>query len=97
MITARNGQDGLKKAVEEKPDFILIDIVMDEEMDGLEVLRRLKKDEKTKAIPAAILTNLNKRNLADEANKLGAVGFWAKTELMPKAVVDQVKEILKIK
>ncbi len=96
MITARTGEAGLKKAVEEKPDFILIDIVL-EEMDGMEVLKRLKKDKKTKDIPAAIITNLLKGELIEEAKKLGAVGFWPKTEVMPYQVVNRIKEILKIK
>lgn len=96
MITARNGLEGIDQATAKKPEFILIDLVM-EGMDGMEVLKRLKKNEKTKAIPAAILTNLNKRNLSDEAEKLGAIGFWAKTEMMPREIVEQVKDILKIK
>ena len=43
LLTAKNGVEGLAMAKKEKPDIILLDIVMDE-MDGMEVLERLKKN-----------------------------------------------------
>jgi DNA-binding response OmpR family regulator len=54
-ITASNGTDGLIKAHVERPDLILLDIMM-EEMDGWETLRLLKLDEASERIPVVILS-----------------------------------------
>ncbi len=56
--TAGNGKDGLTKAVVDKPDLILLDIMMPE-MNGWEVLEALKKEEDAKNIPVIVLTNLD--------------------------------------
>lgn len=96
LITAKNGAEGLAKATKEKPNFILLDIVM-EEMDGMEVLERLKKNKETKKIPVALLTNLITKDLISKSKKLKAVGFWPKTEVLPQDVVDRTKKILNIK
>lgn len=52
---AENGADGLKKAVEMHPDFILLDMVMPD-MDGMEVLGKLYLDSRTQEIPVIIIT-----------------------------------------
>ncbi|HLD27998.1 MAG TPA: response regulator [Patescibacteria group bacterium] len=96
IITAGDGRLGLALAAKDRPDLILLDIVMDD-MDGLEVLRRLKQDKKTANIPVVLLTNLIKKNLIKESRELGAVGFWSKTEIMPQQIVDRIRKILKIK
>ena len=53
---ALNGEDGLKKAKEMLPDFILLDIIMPK-MDGFAVLKVLKENQKTKNIPVMLLTD----------------------------------------
>ncbi len=55
FVEAENGKEGLKKAVSEKPDLILMDIIMPG-MDGLEVCRRLREDPKTASIPIIATT-----------------------------------------
>ena len=95
LLTAKNGVEGLAMAKKEKPDIILLDIVMDE-MDGMEVLERLKKDNATKNIPVVLLTNLVKKELLEKSKQMGAIGFWSKTEVLPKDAVDRVKAILNI-
>jgi DNA-binding response OmpR family regulator len=59
VISANNGIEGLKKAENESPDLILLDIKMPQ-MDGHTALRNLKRGEKTKAIPVIILTGYDK-------------------------------------
>ena len=49
-ISSSNGEEGLQKAVTEKPDLILVDVLMPG-MDGFEVCRRLRKNPATKRIP----------------------------------------------
>ena len=50
VISARDGEEGLKTAVKELPDLILLDVLMPK-LDGFEVLKRLKEDPSTKDIP----------------------------------------------
>jgi CheY-like chemotaxis protein len=57
IITAYDGQEGLAKAKKEKPDLILLDIRMPK-MDGLTMLKILRKDTKGKKIKTILLTNL---------------------------------------
>ena len=96
LLTAQNGVEGLELAKKEKPDIILLDIVMDE-MDGMEVLASLKKDKATKGVPVVLLTNLVKKELVQKSKQMGAAGFWSKTDVLPKDAVERVKQILNIK
>ena len=63
-------------------------------MNGLEVLEKMKADEKTKKIPVVVLTNLAGQQDAETAIAKGAVKYIVKSEYEPKEVVKMVKEIL---
>jgi len=58
-ITAENGVEGLKKAREEKPDLILLDIMMPKK-SGLKTFRELKNDPDLRKIPVIIITGISK-------------------------------------
>lgn len=92
--TAFDGKTGLAKAAEFKPNLILLDIMMPE-MNGLEVLEKLKADEGSKAIPIILLTNLGgSQEDIDRGLGLGAVAYLVKADYTPAEVVAKVKEIL---
>ena len=55
VITARDGEEGLKKLYDERPDLVLLDIIMPR-MDGYEVCRRIKGNPETKDIPILIIS-----------------------------------------
>jgi DNA-binding response OmpR family regulator len=55
VVTARDGLEGIEKARVERPDLILMDVVMPR-MDGFEAVRKLREDEATKAIPVIMVT-----------------------------------------
>src|SRR3989338_11286440 len=59
MIEASNGQDGIARVNEEKPDVILLDIMLPGCMNGFDVLEQLKKNSATKQIPVIVTTNLD--------------------------------------
>jgi len=71
VLAAYDGEEGLKKAKEEKPDLILLDIIMPK-IDGLVVCRRLKDDPATKEIPIIIVTASGGKNLAQRSKDAGA-------------------------
>lgn len=94
VITAANGLIALEKVKEYKPDIILLDIMMPQ-MNGLEVLAALKKDEGTKTIPVIMLTNVSASDTdVTKGLELGAVAYLVKANYTPKEVVQKVKEIL---
>lgn len=91
LIKALDGAQGLKLAKSEKPDFILLDIIMPK-MDGFSVLKSLKEDMETKNIPVVLLTNLGQEEDIDRGKKLGAVGYLVKANITPAEVVAEVKQ-----
>lgn len=90
VYTAEEGKKGLKIALKELPDLILLDLVLPS-MDGFEVLTELKKNEKAKKIPVILLTNLSQREEIDKGLKLGADDYLIKAHFMPSEVVEKVK------
>ncbi len=87
-----NGEDGLKKVLAEKPDLIVLDLIMPGE-HGLIVLDKLKKDEATKTIPIIVLSNFSS---AEELVKSYGTRFVLKSDIEGKIFLDTVKEILKV-
>ncbi len=55
LLIAQDGREGLEKAVAERPDLILLDVVMPK-MDGFEVCRRLRREKRTQSIPIIMVT-----------------------------------------
>lgn len=88
-----NGIDGIAAAQKKHYDLILLDIMMPR-MNGLEVLKILKSDEKTKHIPVILLTNLGQDSILAEGTKLGTIGFLVKAAYTPDGIVTEVKKIL---
>ena len=75
--TANNGLEGLEKARSEKPDLILLDIIMPG-MSGFEVLTQLKESQETKQIPVIIITGLEDAENEEKGLMLGAVDYITK-------------------
>lgn len=93
-ITASSGQTGLEMAKSQKPDVILLDIIMPR-FNGLDVLKNMKADPDIKNIPVFLLTNLPEECSGDKAKELGAAGYLVKAEYEPKMVVDVIKNAKK--
>lgn len=90
--TAERGLAGLQKAKVGKPDLILLDIMMPE-MDGFEVMTKLKEDQTTVNIPIIALTNLSGEQDAQKALQMGAKKYIVKSEHDPNEVVEIVKSV----
>ena len=96
VFTALNGSQGLEQALAADPDVILLDVVMPD-MDGFEVCRRLKEDERLRSIPVVFLTAL-KRDPETQIKALeaGAEGFLSKPFEASELTV-QIRAMAKIK
>ncbi len=91
--TASNGIEALQKVAEEKPDLILLDILMPQ-MDGFEVLHRLRSDPATADLRVVILSALNTTEDIVKGFNLGANDFITKPIIMEKlisSVSDQLR------
>ena len=92
VVTADNGMQGLSLARHEKPDLILLDIMLPQ-IDGLKICHLIKKDRELKDIPIAILTSRDTEEEADKARQCGADAFLLKTTHID-IVLDVVKKLL---
>lgn len=93
IMTEQTGVNGLVKAMGFQPDVILLDIMMSQ-MDGMEVLKRLKSDKFTAEIPVIMLSNVSDAYTMREAKKLGAQDYLYKHSNSPQEVVKRVREFL---
>jgi DNA-binding response OmpR family regulator len=93
LLAAADGLSGLEMAKKEKPDLILLDLILPKK-DGFEVLAELKKDPKTAVIPVIVLTNLESAEDIDRALEAGAVAYMVKTNYSLEEVKEKVKNLL---
>jgi len=93
VLTATDGEEGLRLARAEPPDLILLDMLMPK-LSGLEVLRALKAEEGTRVIPVLVLSNSSREGDMQEAMKLGAVGYLVKADLSLQELGDRVTQLL---
>ena len=90
---AIDGPTGFKLAEKNRPDIILLDIILPR-MDGFKVLEKLKKSPKTKKIPVIILSNLGQEEEIKKGKLLGAEDFLVKANVDLKDVVVKVLRVL---
>ena len=93
VLTAVDGEEGLRLARTETPDLILLDLIMPK-MQGFEVLRILKQDPATADIPVIVLSNLGQESDVRQAMQAGAVAYYVKTNLPLQDLVQRVEEAL---
>ena len=91
---AIDGEDGMKKIKEEKPDLVLLDLILPG-IDGFEVLSKMKEDVSLVQIPVIILSNLGQKDDVERGFKLGAVDYLIKAHFTPGEIIEKVKGALK--
>jgi CheY-like chemotaxis protein len=96
VMLATNGLEAIKKIEKENnlPDLILLDIIMPY-MGGLEVLKKIKENDRCKHIPVILLTNLSQKEEIEEGLKLGASDYLIKSHFTPSEVLEKVANYLK--
>ena len=87
---APEGEAGLTKMKEERPDLVLLDLILPG-IDGFEVLAELKKDEALRQIPVIIISNSGQPAEIEKAKELGVRDWLVKTEFDPQEVLEKVK------
>jgi DNA-binding response OmpR family regulator len=93
VSVAVNGEEGLQKIKDEKPDLVLLDLILPG-INGFEVLERAKNDPETVTIPVIILSNLGQGEDIERGLKLGAKDFLVKAHFTPQEIVEKLKNYL---
>lgn len=91
VISALDGEAGLRQAKAQKPDLILLDVILPK-VNGFDVLKKLKEDPETKEIPVIVLTNLEAVEDVDQALKLGAKSYLVKTNYSLEELVEKINQ-----
>lgn len=92
---ASNGDEAVEKINSEKPDLVLLDVIMPDK-NGFEVLESIKQVEELKKIPVIVLSNLGQDSDIQKGKELGAVDYLIKSNFSIKEVVEKIHKILNI-
>lgn len=95
VLTAEDGEMGFDVATTQKPDIILLDMMMPK-MSGTEVLAKLKATEATKNIPVIMFSNLSQEDESKKVLDMGAKEYLVKANFTPSEVVAKVKQHLQV-
>jgi len=93
ILQAENGEEAIEIAKQEKPDLIIMDIMMPGIIDGIEATRILKNNDITKECPVIILTSRDKEKIRENGFKAGADDYFVKP-FSPLDLIQKVEEVL---
>lgn len=94
VLEAVDGEEGLKKTKEEKPDLVLLDLVLPG-IDGFDVLQKIKEDPLLTEVKVIVLSNLGQKEEIEKGMALGANDYLVKANFTPKEISEKAKTILK--
>jgi DNA-binding response OmpR family regulator len=94
VALAYNGEDGLSALKEDRPDIVLLDIMMPK-LSVLDMLKTVKAEAQYKSLPVVILTNLGDRDEdVQQCKDLGAEDYWVKANLRLDDLTGKINKIL---
>jgi two-component system, OmpR family, phosphate regulon response regulator PhoB len=92
ILQAETGQEAIDATITEKPDLIIMDIMMPGEIDGLEATRRIKSNPETKDCKVIILTAKGQEADKEKGRKTGADDYFVKP-FSPLELIKKIEEI----
>lgn len=78
LLEATDGETGWRLALRHRPDLILVDLRLPGELDGFELIRRIKSHPEISAIPVVVLTAFGHEEVEEQAIAAGCDGFLSK-------------------
>lgn len=90
---ATNGQEGLDLLESEKPNVIILDLILPG-MDGFETLRKIRTESNFKTIPVIILSNLGQEEDIEKAKSLGATDYLIKAHFSFGEIIKKINEVV---
>jgi len=99
VMTAASGEQALAMMRKEKPDLVLLEIMMSYVLEGLDVVREMAKDPALKDIPVIVVTSLKgtKVKAAQPLESYAAVDDWLQKPVSPDQLLARIEEVLKVK
>lgn len=91
--SAIDGEEGIKKIKEKKPELVLLDLILPG-IDGFEVLTQMREDSSIPTPPVIILSNLGQKEDVERGLKLGAVDYLIKAHFTPGEIIEKIKAVL---
>lgn len=89
----RDGRRVLSSIKKERPDIVLLDIVLPK-IDGWEILKEIKSNPEFKDLKVIILSNLGQKSEVERGFKMGASKYLIKAHHTPREIVEEVKKLL---
>ena len=93
-ILINTAEEGIKATSKEKPDLILLDILLPK-ANGISFLKKLKKDKNLSSIPVVAFSNYDDQEVKKEAHQLGVEDYLIKTNYTPQEIIEKIKNYLK--
>ena|SRR3989344_1238299 len=93
VFTTDRGSEALQLAKEQKPDIILLDVILPE-TDGFSILKELKAENLTKNIPVLMLTNLGQESDQHRGKDLGVAGYFIKSQHTPADIITKIENLV---
>jgi CheY-like chemotaxis protein len=93
VLLAEDGEAALRLAQAERPDLVLLDLLMPK-MNGVEFLRALRTHAETGEIPVLVLSNSSREQDLRDIARLGVAGYWVKTNMSLQELGDRVVSLL---
>ncbi|MFA5248379.1 MAG: response regulator [Patescibacteria group bacterium] len=94
VLTSGTGEDGWKLIEREQPDVVLLDILLPGPMNGLDVLRKIRRNETSMKIPVIILSNCDDDETISEGLRIGAESYFIKAQTTPDDILHSVMTFL---
>jgi DNA-binding response OmpR family regulator len=94
VAEAMDGEKGVESVKSEKPDLVLLDLILPG-IDGFEVLARIKSDPEISGTPVIILSNLGQKDDIEKGLNMGAVDYLIKAHFTPGEIVEKIRSVMK--
>lgn len=93
ILSAKDGEEGLELAKKEKPDLIILDLILPK-VSGIDVLKKIRQDAKVKDIPVIIASNLDQKEQIEQAKEIGAIDYFIKSNIAINDLINQIDTYL---
>ncbi len=95
-VNAHDGPSGIARVLQLLPDLVILDVMMPD-MDGWQVLHRLKNDKTAWRIPVVMYSALGDPLYREKASKMGATDYWLKAEISSSPLKPRIERVLEKK
>ena len=90
---AETGEEALRKLKEKKPDLLVLDIVLPN-IDGWELLKKIRSDLGLGDLKVVVLSNISKKSEIEKSTEFGVLKYFIKAHFTPSEVVKEIEKIL---